>query len=204
LSVLAAAGVATWALAERLARLRQQAQAQVRISGSRLAAAFTGNRFPITHSSAAREDQADPEIWRLSITGAVADPQRFTYAQLSGQELGEKEALLDCTLGWYTIQNWQGIQLRDLLELAGASDAAAGVNLVSVTGYSKYLPMQDALEVLLALKVGGEDLDHWHGYPVRAVVPSRRGWYWVKWLSEIEVVRLPEGVHVDLNERPST
>ncbi|HYH05137.1 MAG TPA: molybdopterin-dependent oxidoreductase [Bacillota bacterium] len=27
-----------------------------------------------------------------------------------------------------------------------------------------------------------------HGFPLRAVVPSRRGWFWVKWLAKIEAV----------------
>jgi DMSO/TMAO reductase YedYZ molybdopterin-dependent catalytic subunit len=41
---------------------------------------------------------------------------------------------------------------------------------------------------VLATHVGGQVLDHWHGYPLRAVVPSRRGGHWVKWLTEIEVI----------------
>ena len=38
-----------------------------------------------------------------------------------------------------------------------------------------------------AKHVGGELLTHVHGAPLRAVVPSRRGWFWVKWLTRIEV-----------------
>ncbi len=29
-----------------------------------------------------------------------------------------------------------------------------------------------------------------HGYPLRAVVPSRRGWSWVKWLASVEALAL--------------
>jgi DMSO/TMAO reductase YedYZ molybdopterin-dependent catalytic subunit len=36
--------------------------------------------------------------------------------------------------------------------------------------------------------VGGEALDHVHGFPLRAVVPARRGWFWVKWVGEVEVL----------------
>jgi DMSO/TMAO reductase YedYZ molybdopterin-dependent catalytic subunit len=36
--------------------------------------------------------------------------------------------------------------------------------------------------------VGGEVFDHGHGFPLRAVVPSRRGWQWVKWLVAVEVI----------------
>jgi DMSO/TMAO reductase YedYZ molybdopterin-dependent catalytic subunit len=48
--------------------------------------------------------------------------------------------------------------------------------------------MVQAEEILLATHVGDEVLNHVHGFPLRAVVPSRRGWHWVKWLTEIEVV----------------
>jgi DMSO/TMAO reductase YedYZ molybdopterin-dependent catalytic subunit len=65
-----------------------------------------------------------------------------------------------------------------------------GVAFDSITGYRKALPIDEARQVLLATHVGGEVLDHWHGYPVRLVVPSRRGWYWVKWLTTIEILTI--------------
>ncbi len=58
----------------------------------------------------------------------------------------------------------------------------------SVTGYEHDLPMIEARDVLLATHVGGEPLTHVHGAPLRAVVPTRRGWFWVKWLTRIEVI----------------
>lgn len=63
------------------------------------------------------------------------------------------------------------------------------MRLDSVTGYNRLLLWEEARELLLATHVGGEVLDFLHGYPLRAVVPSRRGWYWVKWLQR--VVLLP-------------
>ena len=50
--------------------------------------------------------------------------------------------------------------------------------------------LAQAQEILLATYVGDQVLAHVHGYPMRAVVPSRRGWHWVKWLTEIEVLTL--------------
>jgi DMSO/TMAO reductase YedYZ molybdopterin-dependent catalytic subunit len=64
------------------------------------------------------------------------------------------------------------------------------VRLESVTGYSFLIPATEVDQVLLATHVGGETLNFEHGFPLRAVVPSRRGWFWVKWLSRIEIVEL--------------
>ena len=50
--------------------------------------------------------------------------------------------------------------------------------------------LEQAEEILLATYVGDQVLNHSHGFPLRAVVPSRRGWHWVKWLTEIEVVTI--------------
>ena len=40
---------------------------------------------------------------------------------------------------------------------------------------------------LLATGANGEPLTHGHGAPLRLVAPGRRGYAWVKWVSEIEV-----------------
>jgi DMSO/TMAO reductase YedYZ molybdopterin-dependent catalytic subunit len=35
--------------------------------------------------------------------------------------------------------------------------------------------------------VGGRPLSVGHGFPARLVAPGRRGFWWVKWVSEIDV-----------------
>ena len=67
----------------------------------------------------------------------------------------------------------------------------AGVRLISITGYNHTYPLQEARNILLATHVGGEVLAPRHGYPLRAVVPGRRGWFWVKWLARIDVLTDP-------------
>jgi DMSO/TMAO reductase YedYZ molybdopterin-dependent catalytic subunit len=80
--------------------------------------------------------------------------------------------------------------LKSLLASRGLSPKDFAVRLESATGYAHILPLPEAEQVLLATHVGGEVLEHAHGFPVRAVVPTRRGWFWVKWLSQIEVIGL--------------
>jgi DMSO/TMAO reductase YedYZ molybdopterin-dependent catalytic subunit len=148
----------------------------------------------VTHTVAATRDQVDLEMWRFEIEGAVLNQRIYTYPQLISTPSKAKIATLDCTLGWYTVQEWRGLPLRDLLDEAGLladinlSPQALAVRFESVTGYTQILTLAEANQVLLATHVGDEPLDHQHGFPLRAVVPSRRGWFWVKWLRRIEVI----------------
>ena len=59
--------------------------------------------------------------------------------------------------------------------------------VVSVTGHRIVLPMADLETAVLATHVGDEPLSPGHGFPVRLVVPGRRGYHWVKWVQRIEV-----------------
>ena len=189
---LGAASLVGWWTAEKLARLREVPDAVRRISGSRLSGYYSGNSFPITHTRAASREQVDPQVWRLEVGGQVEQPLNLDYEQLlsiSGETI---EATIDCTLGWYSIQEWSGVPLTTLLSLAGVKDAA-GVRFESVTGYSHSLTMSEARMALLATHIGGETLEHLHGFPVRLVLPGRRGWFWVKWLRKIEVIGVTIG-----------
>lgn len=186
LGALAAAGGALWLLARRL---DQADPAEQRASGSRLAAEFSGNQFPVTHTVAARPEQVDPQHWQLEVLAMDGGRQAYRYQDLLDRPAEDLLAELDCTLGWYTRQQWQGLPLLDLLPPGVEQNPPLLVRLDSVTGYNRLLLWEEARELLLATHVGGEVLDFLHGYPLRAVVPSRRGWYWVKWLQR--VVLLP-------------
>lgn len=189
-AALSAAAVAGWWLAESLAARRELLSAPRRYTGSRLDGLFSGNLFPVTHTIAARPEQVDPAVWRLRIEGAVEKPLELTYEELLAQANHSQEEVLDCTLGWYTLQQWSGIPLAGLLASAGAARGILGVQFTSVTGYGHFLPAAEARQTLLATHVGGETLEHDHGFPLRLVVPGRRGWFWVKWLEHIQIIAL--------------
>ena len=61
----------------------------------------------------------------------------------------------------------------------------------SVTGYWRRFPLEDAPNLLLATHLGGKPLTSGHGAPVRLVAPGRRGFWWVKWVSSVEVDNTP-------------
>lgn len=185
IAALGLLGGAGYATAQVVGRQREQAAR--RFTGSRLAAAYTGNRFPVTHTVPARPEQIDPRTWRLRVFEG-AHSLDLSYADLLALPTREIEATIDCTLGWYAQQHWLGVPLVDLLEKAGIQQPPLGVRLESVTGYAHLLPYQEAKDILVATHVESETLDASHGFPARAVIPSRRGWFWVKWLTKIEPV----------------
>ncbi|MEF8773325.1 MAG: molybdopterin-dependent oxidoreductase [Halobacteriales archaeon] len=98
-------------------------------------------------------------------------------------------ATLDCTSGWYSVHDWGGVRVGDLLDAAGVGEDAAWVQFRSVTGYRWSLPLAEARDAVLATRVDGAPLAHGHGRPVRLVAPGRRGFQWVKWVDRVVVTR---------------
>ena len=182
---LGAVGLIGWQLAEALANFRNTAVTPRLITGSRQKGAFSGNDFPITSEPS---PTIDKDVWQLKVGGAVEAGFSLSATELSNLPYQEKEAILDCTNGWWTIQNWGGIPLATILAQAKMKEEAIAVRLTSVTGYSQVFTLGEAEEILVNTHVGGEPISHLHGSPARAVVPSRRGSFWVKWLSDIVVL----------------
>jgi len=182
-----AAALLGWGFAETLAKSMESTGAQRRFTGSREEGSFAGNAHPVTTAPDQGRIKLDPEQWTLRLTGAVVTPLTFTYRELLTLSTSEVTTTLDCTGGWYTVQTWRGVPLTRLLAQAQMRPEAIGIILRGVANYTAPFTLSQAQEILLATQVGEETLNHSHGFPLRAVVPSRRGWQWVKWLTEIEV-----------------
>ena len=193
---LLAAGGATYRLQQGVNDALDTAGADRRFTGSQPREGTGNAAFPITSWVADDPDPIDRDDYRLTVDGLVNDPVELTADELAAGH--QTEALLDCTSGWYTVQEWGGIRVGDLLDAAGgvepeASDGdapgreAAYVRFTSVTGYRWSLPLAEAEDALLATHVGGERLSHGHGAPARLVAPNRRGFQWVKWVTRVEV-----------------
>ena len=184
------AGVLTWRATEAIATLRGVTSSE---TGSKpigdLADTETeGGSFPVTSWVADDPDPIESEEWTLTVTGLVDQTLALSPDDLpTTEEQATQRGTLDCTSGWYTVQDWGGVRVGDLLDAAGTADDAAWVRFVSVTGYRWSLPLAEAREALLATHVGGERLSHGHGAPARLVAPDRRGFQWVKWVTRVEV-----------------
>ncbi len=180
----------TWGLGEAITRKRVLPGAPRRFTGSREDSSFAGNWFPVTNRPDEGSFRIDAQEWRLEVEDFDGIRRSYLYDELTSMPSTEITATVDCTLGWYSTQSWRGIRLSDLIDLS-TRNGALGVRLESESGYAHIFSITEAEEILLATHVGGEILAHEHGFPLRAVVPSRRGWFWVKWLAKVSAVRLP-------------
>jgi len=185
---LGTAALALWGVSELITAFREDPEQPRRKTGSKETNSYEGMTFPVNMMVGEGKTQIEMTTWKFLIKGAVNKPLTLNYEEILAQSTTEMPATLDCTDGWFTTQIWQGVQLTDLFAQTGIKPHAKGFILRSVSGYAAYFTLAEAEEIMLSTHVGGQVFDHWHGFPLRAVVPSRRGWQWVKWLVEVEVL----------------
>ena len=186
LAGLGVAGVVLWRTGAFAAAALDLPSRDKRFTGSYEKGSFAGNAFPTT--SWLNDDPARiaTDDWRLSVSGLVRSPLSLGLADLDGSD-AKVTAVLDCTGGWHSTQEWAGKPLRDVLHAAGVESGAGSVTVRSVTGYQRRFSMAEAESYLLATRVGGERISHGHGAPLRLVAPGKRGYEWVKWVTAIHV-----------------
>jgi hypothetical protein len=128
--------------------------------------------------------EIDSSSWSL-----LAGGRRWSYAELALFS-DRVRAVIDCTGGWYSEQQWEGVWLSRLLppdQLAGS----LSVSVLSATGYPRRFAVADLSRLLLATRVGGRELAPGNGYPARLVAPGMRGFWWVKWVVELRGEPVP-------------
>jgi len=177
---LAASVAATYTAIEGLGRLAGSA------SASRIA---TGSHY-------VRPDAVPATIWLFDQVPAPGAGHRVFVAgtELAVADLTSRsttfKARLDCTSGWYTDAEWTAVNLADLLSPEQLA-AAASIEVVSITGYRRRFPADEARSLWLATGYQGQPLQSAHGAPVRLVAPHRRGFWWVKWVASVKLSDLP-------------
>jgi len=155
------------------------------------------------------QPEVDNDSYRLRITGMVDKELEFSLADLMSKDVIEQQVGFECggngkRLFQGLIGNayWRGRTLSTILEEAGIQDGAkeivffgADIAKQEIRGqevdkaFARSLSIEDAMrpENMLAFEMNGEPLPHYHGKPVRLVVP---GWYGVanvKWITQIHV-----------------
>jgi hypothetical protein len=92
---------------------------------------------------------------------------------------------------------WTGVPLKDVLARAEPKNSARQVSFDGLDNgvfgggdFVKALDVVEAMDpdILIAYQMNGADIPMLNGYPVKLVVPGRYGTYWVKHLSNIEVI----------------
>lgn len=174
--VVSVVGGAAWLGLDGVARLLGLPGTARRGTGSHELASFDPARMPGTIWFTDRVPDLDPRTHVVEVAGA---PLRA--ADLRGR--ATVTATLDCTTGWYSVQEWGGASLADLL---GSPPPGTGCLVVtSATGYERRFPVEEVARLVLATDVGGAPLRARHGAPVRLVAPGRRGFWWVKWVASV-------------------
>ncbi len=168
-----------------------------------------------------RNNGPTPEIdvsnWQLSIEGdAITEPMQLSSEELQRLPSRAQVSYLECAgnhramfgilqgreakgtqweRGAIGNGEWTGVALRDVLTLAGITDAAVSVLLIGLdtgapeNGFRYVLPVEKAMDsdTLLAYSLNGEALPKDHGFPLRAIVPGWVGSSHIKWLGRIVV-----------------
>jgi DMSO/TMAO reductase YedYZ molybdopterin-dependent catalytic subunit len=152
----------------------------------------------------------------LRVNGKVDSPLTFSLAEL--KQLGEPMDIMavnQCSgngRGYFMPRanggqlangamgnaRWTGVPLKTVLEKAGVQSGAKQVTfdgldrppLDGSPDFVKSLAIDHALdgEVMLAWAMNGQDLPMLNGFPLRLIVPGYYGTYWVKHVSDIQVL----------------
>jgi DMSO/TMAO reductase YedYZ molybdopterin-dependent catalytic subunit len=143
----------------------------------------------------------------LSIADLVKMP-RFELAavnQCSGNSRGfflPRVAGAQWAHGAMGNARWTGVRLKDVLDLAGVKAGAVQVRfdgldepvVTDAPDFKKSLDIDHARdgEVMIAFAMNDEQLPLLNGFPLRLIVPGWYSTYWVKMLSDIEVLDKPD------------
>jgi DMSO/TMAO reductase YedYZ molybdopterin-dependent catalytic subunit len=181
--LLVTTAAAGYLAVEGLARVLSLPGTNRRATGSYERSSGNPDGMPTTSWLFDEVPALDPQSWRVSVrSGGTA--RSWSVAEI--RAMGDHASvILDCTGGWWSRQLWSGARVSRLLP----AGSVGSVEVTSTTGYRRRLPLTD--DLLLAVDVGGQPLSAGHGAPVRLVVPGRRGYHWVKWVSRIELQSLP-------------
>jgi hypothetical protein len=174
-------GALVYAGLESVSKLLSLPGARRRFTGSHEIGSHEPAKMPVTQWLDDRVPEISADRWSLPVRSAG------TERSWSLDELEEKRvritATLDCTGGWYAEQDWHGVPLRTLLP----DGTGRSIVVRSSTGYARRFPIADLDRLFLATGVEDAPLSAGHGFPARIVAPGRRGFWWVKWVEEIEV-----------------
>jgi DMSO/TMAO reductase YedYZ molybdopterin-dependent catalytic subunit len=164
-------------------------------------------------------ENVDVAAYKLSVRGHVNQALSLSLADLLAMPRVEVVAVCQCSgnsrglfqprvpgaqwqNGAMGNARWTGVRLRDVLDRAGVKAGAVAVRssglddpvVQAAPKFMKPLDVDHARdgEVMLAFQMNGEQLPLLNGFPVRLIVPGWYGDYWVKMLSNIEVLDEPD------------
>ena len=144
------------------------------------------------YSVTAQQPDLTTAEYRLQVDGLVDRAATFTWDDIADLPQTRWTRDFQCVTGWRVDDvAWQGVQLRDLLDVVGVQSAARAITFHSHDGlYTESLTLDQVEqdEVMVATHLDGEIVSRDHGGPVRLLVVPMYGYKSLKWLSRIELV----------------
>jgi DMSO/TMAO reductase YedYZ molybdopterin-dependent catalytic subunit len=181
---------------------------------------FTPNdQFYVRWHWAVISNLVDVNAFRLSVRGHVNQVLSLSISDLLSLPRVELAAVNQCSgnsrgFFWPRVAGaqwahgamgnarWTGVRLKDLLDRAGVKAGAVQVRFKGLDepvvpdapNFRKSLDIDHArdAEVMIAFAMNGEPLPLLNGFPLRLIVPGWYSTYWVKMLSDIEVLDRPD------------
>jgi DMSO/TMAO reductase YedYZ molybdopterin-dependent catalytic subunit len=135
--------------------------------------------------------------WTVRIFGEVDREVSLTYQDLLDMPLFEQYVTIACVsnkVGGDLVGNalWTGVDLRDVLDMAGVRPSGEQIVGRSVDGFTAGFPTSWAMDPerrpMIAIGMNGQPLPQRHGYPARLIIPGLYGYVSAtKWLKEIQL-----------------
>ncbi len=140
------------------------------------------------------EHKEDMARWHLEVMGAVKNPLQLSYGEIHALPSVERDVLLICPGFFANHGRWKGISMPALLKKANMENGVTHVRFSGPEGpYEKVeqFPIKDVLsnKVFLAYTVNGKELPLKNGFPLRIVAQDYYGYNWVKYVSEVKVIK---------------
>jgi DMSO/TMAO reductase YedYZ molybdopterin-dependent catalytic subunit len=160
-----------------------------RIDGDRHVIEIGGNGVnkPYRLSMADLRHNFEP-VELVAVNQCSGNSRGFFNPRVTGGQLGN---------GAMGNARWLGVPLKAILAQAELRSSARqvafnglDVPLLGAADFVKALDIDHAMdgEVMLAYRMNGAEIPMLNGYPVKLVVPGYYGTYWVKHVSQIEVI----------------
>jgi DMSO/TMAO reductase YedYZ molybdopterin-dependent catalytic subunit len=133
--------------------------------------------------------------YSLEIKGLVDNPISLSYEEIIALENYKKVVTLNCVEGWSVKILWEGVRVKDLLNMAGIDHRAKTVVFHCHDGFWTNLSLNHVMihDILLAHKMNEIVLPEERGFPFHLVAEQKWGYKWAKWVTAIELADSDEG-----------
>lgn len=134
--------------------------------------------------------------WRLEVGGLVAQPARFSLAELRALPSRTQITRHDCVEGWSAIGKWKGVPLSLILEKVRPHSTARYVVFHSADPddegnyYYESVDFEEAYhpQTILAYDLNDRPLPIGNGAPIRLRLERQLGYKMAKYVMRIELV----------------